>query len=92
MAQEEHLQRNYGWRQELAADSKMPCRAGVARRRGDFVRKNRIRNDVARRASRERATEKRRRVNPEGSKEIKDPGILGTRRQLADYAGRLTKR
>jgi hypothetical protein len=31
--------RNYGRRQELVADRKMPRRAGVARRKGNFVKK-----------------------------------------------------
>jgi hypothetical protein len=53
--------------------------AGVAQCRGDFVRKSQTGNDVARRASREWTPGKRCRVNPEGSTEIKDPGI---RRQL----------
>jgi hypothetical protein len=56
-----------------------PHRAGVAWCRGDLVRKGWTGNNVARGPSREWTHGKRRRVDPEGSTGIKDPG---TRRQL----------
>jgi hypothetical protein len=57
----------------------MTSRAGVAWRRGDFVRKGRTGSNVAREAHRDWTPGKRRRVDPEDSTGIKGPG---TRRQL----------
>jgi hypothetical protein len=67
------------------------CSSGTAQEK--FRQKNRSRNDVARRASRERTTEKRRRMNPEGYTDIKDPGARRRLRLRSDKtAGRLCGR
>jgi hypothetical protein len=52
----------------------MTRRAGVARHRGNFIRKGQTGNNVARGAPREGMPGKRHRVDPEGITGIKDPG------------------
>jgi hypothetical protein len=77
---EETSRESRGSRKRLVAAREGTTRcAGMARRKENLVRKSRIRNDVVGGALRERTTEKRRRMNPEGNTEIKDPGA---RRQL----------
>jgi hypothetical protein len=54
---------------------KRTCRAGMARCNEHILRKSQASNNVARAAPRGRTFGTRRRVNPQGSTGIKDPGI-----------------
>jgi hypothetical protein len=77
---EERTQGNCGaWKKLATAGRKTTHHAGVAQHKGQIVKKNQTRNNIARGALRGWTFWKKRRVNLEGSTGVRDPS---TRRQL----------